>query len=166
MNIELLSQEYQVKKMEETDVPEVYALCMGNPMYYSYCPPGATIDGIKNDMRMLPPGKKAEDKFYIGFYQEKTLIAVMDLIDGYPNQKTVFIGFFMMNQAVQGKGIGSNIITESCRYFKKAGFLKVGLGYAKGNLQSERFWLKNQFIKTGSETQADGYVIVRMERQL
>ena len=32
-------------------------------------------------MRILPPGKSIEDKYYIGFYQEGKLIAVMDLID-------------------------------------------------------------------------------------
>lgn len=34
----------------------------------------------------------------------------MDLILNFPDNDTAFIGFFMMNQALQGKGIGSEII--------------------------------------------------------
>lgn len=44
MKIELLSAEYQVKRIEEVDAPEVYVLCKSNPLYYQYCPPFITID--------------------------------------------------------------------------------------------------------------------------
>ena len=166
MNIELLSNKFQVRYIEEYDIQKVYSLCKGNPMYYRYCPPNVTVQGIKNDMVSLPKNKKPEDKYYIGFYHDNELFAVMDLISKYPDEETAFIGFFMMNQEHQGKGEGTNIITDICRYLKNIGFLRIKLGYAKGNPQSEMFWIKNHFIKTGIETQADGYVVVLMERQL
>lgn len=34
----------------------------------------------------------------------------MDLIFRYPNEKTAFIGLFMMERSHQGKGTGSKII--------------------------------------------------------
>ncbi len=72
----------------------------------------------------------------------------------------------MMSQERQGKGEGTNIITEVCGYLKEIGFLKVKLGYVKGNSQSETFWRKNHFLKTGIERQEEGYVVVQMEKQL
>ncbi|MEG1782750.1 MAG: hypothetical protein RR253_05840 [Oscillospiraceae bacterium] len=51
-------------------------------------------------------------------------------------------------------------------YLKESGFSFVRLGYAKGNRQSEKFWLKNGFEKTGTEVPAENYVIVSMEKQL
>ncbi len=117
-------------------------------------------------MKGLPPGKTYSDKYYIGFYKDQTLICIMDLIDKYPDEETAFIGFFMMNSKVQGKGIATAIISECCAYLKSIGFQKVKLGYAKGNRQCEAFWLKNHFIKTGVETQREGYVAVGMLRPL
>ncbi len=162
MNIELLSSRFKVKYIEESQIDEVYELCKGNPIYYKYCPPHITVQGIKKDMIALPNGKTLEDKYYIGFYDNNKLVAIMDLISKYPDEETAFIGFFMMSQERQGK----NIITEVCGYLKEIGFLKVKLGYVKGNSQSETFWRKNHFLKTGIERQEEGYVVVQMEKQL
>lgn len=125
-----------------------------------------TIDSIKKDLRALPKGKSFDDKYYIGFYQKEKLVAVMDFITEYPNKETVYIGFFMMNKKMQGKGIGTDIIAEVCSCLKENGFSKVELGYVKKNLQSERFWLKNHFEKTGVETRIDDCIIVGMKRYL
>ncbi|ADL05840.1 GNAT family N-acetyltransferase [Lacrimispora saccharolytica] len=166
MKIENLSEKYRVKRIEETDIPEVYALCKSNPLYYQHCPPNVTISSVKEELTVLPKGKKLEDKYYLGFYHSELLVAVIDLISGYPNGETVFIGFFMIDQHIQKKGIGTSIISEVCRYLKKIGFTYVRLGYIKGNPQSEAFWTKNHFIKTGEEVQTDSYVIVVMQRTL
>lgn len=166
MNIELLSSKFKVKYIEEQEIQEVYELCKGNPMYYKYCPPNVIVQGIKDDMVALPNGKKPEDKYYIGFYHDDNLVAVMDLISKYPNEETAFIGFFMMSKDHQGKGEGTSIITEVCRYLKEVGFSKARLAYVKGNYQSEMFWTKNHFRRTGIETETDSYVIVVMEKQL
>lgn len=166
MNIELLSSRFKVKYIEESQIDEVYELCKGNPIYYKYCPPYITVQGIKKDMIALPNGKTLEDKYYIGFYDNNKLVAIMDLISKYPDEETAFIGFFMMSQERQGKGEGTNIITEVCGYLKEIGFLKVKLGYVKGNSQSETFWRKNHFLKTGIERQEEGYVVVQMEKKL
>lgn len=166
MDIKMLSEKYQVRKLCEDHIPEILALCQGNPMYYQYCPPAITEEGVRFEMTVLPPGKTADEKFYIGFFEKNRLIAVMDLIDGYPQRETAYIGFFMMTRGVSGQGVGTKIIGDACRYLKTAGYETVQLGYVKGNPQSERFWLKNQFVKTGIETVTDRYVAVRMERRL
>ncbi len=44
-------------------------------------------------MCALPLCKSMDDKYYIGYFENGCLIAVMDLIDGYPNAGTAFIGF-------------------------------------------------------------------------
>ncbi len=166
MIIENLSEKYQVKRIEEVDIPEVYALCKSNPLYYQHCPPNVTISSLKEDLTILPKGKKIEDKYYLGFYDSELLVAVIDLISGYPDEETAFIGFFMVDQNIQMKGIGTSIISEVCQYLKKIGFIYVRLGYIKGNPQSETFWIKNHFIKTGDEVQKDDYIIAVMQRML
>ncbi len=166
MRMELLSTKYRVKQIEEADISEVYELCRSNPLYYQFCPPLVTLDSIKEELRELPDGKTLEDKYYLSFYKDNLLVAVMDLISGYPDEKTAYIGFFMVSQQMQGKGVGTGIITEASQYLKEAGFSFVRLGYVKGNPQSEAFWLKNNFEKTGVESQVRGCRIVVMQKYL
>ena len=117
-------------------------------------------------MTALPPGKTMEDKYYLGFYEGDGLIAVMDLILGFPKAETAFVGFFMMNKVYQGKGIGTALMEEMYAYLKDSGFQFVRLGFAKGNPQSEHFWMKNGFERTGVEVQNEGYVVVVLEKEL
>ena len=165
MNIQSLSKVYKVSIIKESDVPAVYELCLGNPQYYEYCPPAVSKESIRADMQALPPGKTEKDKYYIGFWSGEKLVAVMDLILEYPDKKTAFIGFFMMNTDMQGKEVGSGIIEDACRYLAKK-FSYVRLGYVKGNMQSEHFWMKNKFKPTGTVTQTKDYEVVVMQRTL
>ena len=164
--IEKLSKKYTVRMLTETDVAAVYALCKENPLYYQYCPPFVTEDSIRADMKALPPRKNKEDKYYLGFYEGDALLAVMDLILGFPNDETAFVGFFMMNRAYQGKGNGTKLMQEVYAYLKQCGFKFMRLGFAKGNPQSEHFWLKSGFERTGVEAQNEGYVVVVLHKEL
>ncbi|WP_113886494.1 GNAT family N-acetyltransferase [Clostridium butyricum] len=166
MNISELSLKYQIRKLDDKDIDLIYTLSIGNPKFYKYFPPYVTKESIHEDMNMLPPNKSKEDKFYIGFFDNNILVAVMDLIINFPDNKTAFIGLFMMEQEYQGKGIGSNIIEECATYLKALGFKYIRLAYANGNSQSEAFWLKNSFYKTGDEFEKEGYTAVLMQREL
>lgn len=163
---EKLSKKYNVKCLGDTDVATVFALCKENPQYYQYCPPFVTEDSIRADMAALPPRKTVEDKYYIGFYEGDDLVAVMDLILKYPKTETAFVGFFMMNAKYQGKGIGTALMEEVYVHLKESGFEHVRLGFAKGNQQSEHFWLKNGFERTGVEVPNEGYTVVVLEKEL
>lgn len=121
---------------------------------------------IKDDLMALPPNKTYKDKYYIGFFENNRLAAVMDLISGYPNDETAFIGFYMVHSGLQGTGVGSSIIAECLQYLKSVGFAKVGLGYVKNNPQAKAFWEKNKFKPTGVEKTQKLYTVVFMEKLL
>lgn len=131
-----LSKEYHVRKMSEEDVDIIYQLSMGNPMFYRYCPPWVTKESILDDLRALPPRITYEDKHYAGYFQDGRLVAVMDLILGYPNEETAFIGLFMMDKDSQGKGLGSGIVEECFHLLRTLDYRFVRLGFAKGNPRS------------------------------
>ncbi len=157
---------YEVRRLNNSDVPQIYRLSVGNPLFYQYCPPAVTKESIKADMEALPPGINKEDKYYVGFFDKDVLVAILDLILGYPEKDSAYIGLFMMNQTFQGKGIGSSIISELGNALAQEGFFKLSLAYAKGNPQSEAFWIKNGFKKTGKISDQGLYKAVLMERRL
>lgn len=166
MNIKEVSNEYSVKKLTEDDLILCYNLMKTNPLYFEHCPPKLTKDTPKNDMYALPPNKTYEDKYYIGFFLEKELIAIADIILKYPNNETVFLGFFMVDQKYQGKNIGSKIINEIEKYFGLIGYSYIRLGYVQTNPQSKKFWEKNKYIPTGLTAKTDDYDIVIMEKRI
>ena len=157
MDIQAFSKKYRVVRLRRENIPAVLRLCEGNPQYYRFCPPPVSGQSICRDMEALPPGIACSGKYYVGFYQEDALIAVMDVIDGYPQEGTVYIGFFMLESGRQRQGEATAIITDCCAYWRAAGRRSVRLGYARGNLQAEAFWARNQFRRLGSERPADGY---------
>ena len=166
MKFFLHNSRYRFRILTEEDIPQIYDLFLGNPLYFQHCPPSPSHESIRQDMYALPPGTGFEDKYYGGLFDGERLIAVLDLIAGYPNEKTLFLGFFMMRQEEQGNGHGTTIISELCREAYAQDLRWIRLGYVKGNPQSEAFWCKNHFVKTGIETKTDEYTIVVMERDL
>lgn len=166
MDLSRFSRDYTVRRLGKADVAGIYSLCSQNRLYYQYCPPFVTEQGILDDMKALPPNKEMRDKYFVGYYKGEDLIAVMDFIRAYPNEKTGFIGFFMTAASVQNTGIGSGIVDGLCRYLTEIGLTYVRLGWVKGNPQAEHFWHKNHFQETGETYDTDGYTVVVAQRAL
>lgn len=158
MKIECLSSVFAVRRLNTEDVELIYGLCCKNKIFYQYHPPFVTKESIKEDMRALPLGKEYQDKYYIGFFENETLVAIMDLILDYPAKNIAFVGLFMMNWEYQRRGIGSKIIAECAKYLWTLGFNKIRLGVDKGNPQSNAFWKKNGFT-IASE---DEYILMEL----
>lgn len=106
------------------------------------------------------------DKYYLGFFDGSSLIAVLDYIHCYPDNKTGFIGFFMLSASLQGKGIAGRIIEDVCEQLAKEGVRAARLAWVKGNQQAERFWHKHHFRETGQSSETDGHTIMCAERAL
>ena len=140
MNIKLLSNTFDVRRLSIEDTDLIYNLSCKNIIFYQFHPPFVTRESIQEDIRALPPGKDYSDKYYVGFFKKETLIAIMDLILEYPTKDTAFIGLFMMDFEYQNKNLGSKIISESAKYLKILGFHKIRLGVDKENPQSNAFW--------------------------
>lgn len=164
MDIHYLSNQYRVRNLLPTDAEIVYKALKENTIFYKHHPPMVTVESILEDMKALPPNKGYEDKHYIGFFNNDVLVAVMDLIEHYPQQGTALLGFFAMNSNLQGCGIGTAIISDSIAYLTKVGFQKARLGIDKGNPQSKAFWLKNGFTFTGEEYESECAAIRIIEK--
>ena len=158
-----LSNEYTVKRLDDSDVDEILELCLGNTLFYKYAQAEPTREHILDDLHIAPPGKTDSDKYYVGFYRGNELVAVMDLIDGFPEDDIAFIGFFMMESGLQGRGIGTRLISEVADYLKSLGFKTIRLAIDKDNPQSNHFWKKNGFHNI-NEVDRDDHVVLVAER--
>ena len=147
IDVSMLSDRYDVRRLDESDAEDVLDLCRENTLFYRYCGGREpSREEVLNDMRILPPGVDRSDKHYVGFFRDGTLIAVMDLIDGYPEPDAAYIGFFMVNAAFQGRQIGSGVIRDVCACLKRLGKVTVRLAIDEKNPQANHFWRKNGFL--------------------
>ena len=144
-DITKLSKIYSVRVLEESDVETLVEICRQNTVFYEYTEARPTRENILDDMHATPSGITMEDKYYFGFFDDQELVAIMDLIDGYPKPEIAYIGFFMMNPQYQGKQTGTSIIGEVVDYLQSTGKTAVRLAIDKGNPQSSHFWKKNGF---------------------
>ncbi len=166
LDIEVFSTKMLVRRLTEEDEEKIYQLCKGNPMYYRYCPPEVTKESIREGFTVLPPGKTLDEKYYVGYFKEERLIAILDLLDGYPTRETIYIGFFMMEISEQKEGIGSRLIQELCDYAASLSYKKMRLAWAKGNPQAEHFWKKNGFVPLLETNSQSGQRVILAERYL
>jgi len=173
MDIKILSSRFIVRQLEKHDAQTVLDLYESNPLYFEHCPPPPTIQSVEYDMRALPDGKSIADKHFVGFFDGNKLVAVLDLIEKYPDKQTVFIGLFMVAAAYQGRGVGSKIVS-SCfsvitvesayRQLAAEGYTHVRLGYVKTNPQAKSFWQKLGLVPTGIECEQENYTVVVTDR--
>ena len=165
IDISKLSKRYSVRLLEESDIEMLVEICKQNTVFYEYTEARPAKENILDDMKATPPGIDMQDKYYFGFFNGRELVAIMDLIDGYPKPETAYIGFFMMNRTYQGKKIGTAIIDEVIDYLKNTGKTSVRLAIDKGNPQSTHFWKKNGFEMI-SEADVNGWTKLVAERKL
>ena len=165
IDISKLSKRYSVRILEEADIEMLVEICKQNTVFYEYTEARPTKENILDDMKATPSGITMDDKYYFGFFDDRELIAIMDLIDGYPKAEIAYIGFFMMNPQYQGKQIGTAIIDEVIDYLLSTGKTLVRLAIDKGNPQSTHFWKKNGFDVL-SEADVNGWTKLVAERKL
>ena len=156
-----------VRKLSHSDLPALLSLCLGNPQYYAFLGEEPTMDALAAEMTELPPGCSPNQKSYLGFFDAGgDLIAVLDLVRGYPAERCAFIGFFMVGVSRQRAGVGSSLITRLLDRLRGEGVSRVRLAYVEGNEQSRHFWRKCGFVEAGAPIDQGEYKVVPMERSL
>ena len=165
LDISKLSGQFDVRRLGDADAAAILSLCKENTQFYFYCEAEPTLSQVLSDLHITPPDTPLSSKYYVGFYQRDDLVAVMDLIDGYPDEDVAFIGFFMMQKALQGRGIGTAIIGGVSAYLKAVGKRTIRLAIDKENPQSAHFWNKNGFLVV-KEVDRNGWTLLVEEKAL
>ena len=168
LNIETLAADYNVRRITEADIGDVYTLCKENRMYYRYIHEKPSTKRLTEVMTVLPEGKELGDKYFVGFYDRKTdeLVAIMDIICGYPEESSAYIGWFMVSAELQRKGIGSGIFADVRAALAAQSFRTLRLGCVAENTEAIEFWTKQGFAMVGEAAQNENYNVITMERRL
>jgi RimJ/RimL family protein N-acetyltransferase len=165
MKISQCSNHYQVRELVDVDLKQVLAFYQTNPLYFEHFPPLPSLESLANDLVECPPGEELSDKYFLGFWDKERLVAILDLIDGYPTAEIAYIGLFMVDSRLAGQGLGSKIIAELLSQLATH-FKRMRIGYVESNPQSSHFWSKVGFCPTGEVKELAGKNIVLTEYDL
>ncbi len=155
--------DYEIRFIEEKDFDDLYHLEKNNVNYFKYTNEEPNYDSIISEVYELPPNITMDNKYFVGFYKDNKLIAVMDLIDGYPNKQTYWIGLFILDVEYQHIGIGTYLIKTFIEYSDK----NIQLGCLSNNKEGFAFWSKMGFkeIRRAYNKEKNWEIIV-MEKQI
>ncbi len=165
ISIDKLSAAYPARRLRASDADALLEVCAGNATYFRYMRGAPDKAHIIDDLTRRPPGTDARDKYFVGFFDGGQLVAALDLIAGYPDRQTCFIGWFIVRRERQGRGFGtallSGVLAEAGRHFGRA-----RLAYVSDNPESAAFWKKNSFADTGETKDCGAYTLRLAERVL
>ncbi len=167
LNVETFSGDYHVRRIREEDIEDVYHLCRSNRKYYRYLHTRPTRKALTDVITELPEGAGPSDKYFTGFYDdEDELVAILDLITGYPDADSAFIGWFMVDAEKQNQGIGSQIMADLRAALSAQGLRKLSLGCIRENTEAREFWEHQGFTAAGREVDQKEYVVDVFEREI
>ncbi len=159
LNLQALSCDFDVRRIAEEDISEVYLLAKANRLYYEYLHERPTMAGLTEIISQVPEGAKPTDKYFVGFWDTSgELVAIMDLICGYPESDDAFIGWFMVDVDRHRQGIGSGIFADVRATLAAAGYDHLELAVIAENVEAKAFWEAQGFSPTGRVEERDDYV--------
>ena len=129
------------------------------------------VEGLTDVITRAPEGAGANSKLFFGFYDPvddgyQELVAVMDLIMGYPEASSAFIGWFMVDAARQGQGIGSDIFADVRASMAAQGFTALELACPAHDEGARAFWEAQGFTATGEAYYNGEYDVIEMRREI
>lgn len=157
---------FVVRELTAADIPEMLRVAKSNPLFYRYMRPDPTAENLAADLLALPPRRTLADKHFFGWFEGARLVAMMDLIVHHPQRDMAFIGWFILDGAVQGRGLGRQLVSEVLAMLKRQGVTEVRLGRIERNPQSEHFWHVCGFAENGLGYDTEAYRVVVMAKTL
>jgi RimJ/RimL family protein N-acetyltransferase len=69
-----------------------------------------TLDEVRP--AKLPPGREPQNDYFFGIYLRDEMIGCADLLRGYPDEKTAYLGLVLISGRYQNRGLGVRACME------------------------------------------------------
>ena len=134
----------ELRDIEPDDVVALQVLIESDPDYTERVtghPPGPA--DAQSLLQIRPPDVAAENKRVLGAWLNGSLVAVVDLIRGFPDEETVHIGLLQVHAEQQRRGLGKQVhdlaVQKVRRWAPQAASLRAAI-VATNATHAEPFW--------------------------
>ena len=120
-------------------IQELYEKCLDYMLLVEGQP--AEPNKILEDFQFVPSGKSQDDKFVFGIFDlQNDLIGYLDVLRGYPDEMTWWIGLLLLLPEARAHGLGRLIVQGFADYVQAAGGQAIMLGVVEENKSAYNFW--------------------------
>ncbi len=131
------------------DLPRIQSILEQNRTYHmNISGKNANDNAAEKLFETLPHKKSPEDKLVLIARKGEIDLGVIDLIHGYPDADTAYLGLLAIIETEQRKGLGKEIYLAVEKLVKEVGLKKIRLAVVETNPVIP-FWEKMGFQLTG-----------------
>ncbi len=131
-------------------------------------PPAA--DAGRALLEELPVGTDERNKYVFAVREGDELVGCADVLRGYPEPTTAFLGLLLIAESRQGEGLGRRVSSALESVMREWGCTKVRLAVVESNECALGFWSAVGFVDTGERVDyQNGRVdslLILMEKRL
>jgi ribosomal protein S18 acetylase RimI-like enzyme len=154
------------KPLTHQDIPRIVAFEETARDYYALIGEAQPNEqSTESAMEALPPGRRPADKQFLGVFQQANMIALVDLVEGYPDDETLYIGLLVIGQENRHKGYGTAILYEIQQMAQSKNLHFLELAVHDTNHIGRAFWEKNGFMPQRS-AEVNGKAVTVMRKNL
>jgi GNAT superfamily N-acetyltransferase len=106
-------------------------------------------DAAEQLLASLPEGTSREDKYTFAVLAGDRAVGCADVVRGYPDAETAFVGLLLIVERYQGQGLGAAAYAELEALARGWGCRSIRLAVVEANGQVLGFWEKLGFAATG-----------------
>lgn len=122
-----------------TALETALAIYTANQAYYRVSGmPAPTVATVDEDRREIPASLPNQAKHYWLIMQDGVAVGVIDLLEGYPDKTSIYVGLLMMAHHRQGHGRA--VMTQLGEAFAKHGYQRITLAVVAANQPARAFW--------------------------
>ncbi len=132
---------FEVRPVEEDTLAPVLEMMQKDQAFFSLEDgEPLTAEGLRHDLTNLPPRCTMEQKHYVALWRDGAPQVVLDLVEGYPRERTLFVGLFFVAPSLRRQGTGRAVIESLIRAADRAGLDRVRLACLLNNPVGHAFW--------------------------
>jgi GNAT superfamily N-acetyltransferase len=143
------------KRLDSTHEDAVTAFCRQCSVFFTLV---AGESNARHTARHLlesrPESVDPTHKYVIGFERAGTLIAIADLLEGYPDATDWYVGLLLLAPDERGRGLGTLLWSAVEQWIRAQGGRHARLIVQEQNPDGAQFWRAIGFTANGTVTQS------------
>lgn len=157
----------QMTRDNSKDIDDLFGLFEETREYFQIIKGmNPSIDDAVESLTAVPPGNDAR-KVFSGYSLAGELIGCSDIVFGYPDQFTAYLGLLLVRPDMQSNGYGSWVHRKLCEIALSKGYRRMRLSLIETNEKAAQYWTSKGYRRIGRRrTEAYTGDIVILEREL
>lgn len=153
---------YKMRLLNSNDTEEIQCICEKcNDYYILDNGIGTDKNAAKEILEALPPNKSYDDQYNLGMFDKNNVLsAVINIIDGYPEEGVWMLGLLLVSPEKRRIGLGKFFHNDVVEFVKSKNGKKIRIAIFDDNTTALEFWksLDYKYEKEG-KSERDNNII-------